>query len=122
MNQNAKKKELEEKKETFAEFNIGDVLEFNYNYEFASQSQEDKWMDDTCLVKGILIEKDAENLKIKVKVIESCDRKGIIIYNNDNIRILNEETKKWNRPEKRIVTYLKKGKSAWFELDDWALE
>jgi hypothetical protein len=116
------KKELKEKKQTFAEFNIGDVLEFNYNYEFASQSQEDKWMDDTCLVKGILIEKDAENLKINVKVIESCDRKGIIIYNNDNIRILNEETKKWNRPEKRIVTYLKKGKSAWFELDDWELE
>lgn len=116
------KKELEEKKETFAEFNIGDVLEFNYNYEFASQSQEDKWMDDTCIVKGILIEKDAENLKINVKVIESCDRKGIVIYNNDNIRILNEKTKKWTRPEKRIVKYLKKGKSAWFEIDDWDLE
>ncbi|MFC0605851.1 DUF6794 domain-containing protein [Winogradskyella pulchriflava] len=116
------KKELEEKKETFAELKIGDVLEFNYNYEFASQSQEDKWMDDTCLVKGILMEKDAENLKINVKVIESCDRKGIVIYNNDNIRIFNEKTKKWTRPEERIVKYLKKGKSAWFEIDDWDLE
>ena len=116
------KQELKEKNETFSEFNIGDILEFNYNYEFASQSQEDKWMDDTCLAKGILIEKDAENLKIKVKVIESCDRKGIVIYNNDNIRILNEETKKWTRPDKRIVKYLKKGKSAWFEIDDWELE
>lgn len=117
-----KKKELEDKKTAFAEFEIGDVLEFNYNYEFASQSQEDKWINDTCLVKGILIEKDAENFKIKVKVVESCDRKGIVIYDNDNILILNKETKKWTRPEKRIVKYLKKGKSAWFEIDDWDLE
>lgn len=116
------KKEFEEKKETFSELNIGDVLEFNYNYDFTNESQEDKWMDDTCLVKGILVEKDAENLKINVKVIKSCDRKGIVIYNNDNIRIYNEETKKWSRPEKRIVKYLKKGKSAWFELNDWDLE
>ena len=79
-------------------------------------------MDDTCLAKGILIEKDAENLKIYVKVIESCDRKGIVIYNNDNIQVYKEETKKWSRPEERIVTYLKKGKSAWFEIDDWELE
>ena len=116
------KKELEEKREAFAELRIGDILEFNYNYEYASQNQEDKWMDDTCLAKGILIEKDSENLKINVKVTESCDRKGIVIYNNDNILILNEETKQWTRPEKRIVKYLKKGKSAWFEIDDWDLE
>lgn len=116
------KKELEEKKETFAEFNVGDVLEFNYNYEFSSKSQADKWMDDTCLAKGILIEKDMENLKIKVKVIESCDRKGIVIYNNDNVLILNKETKEWTEPKKREVKYLKKGRTGWFEIDDWDLE
>lgn len=115
-------KELKEKKETFAELKIGDILEFNYHHQFASQSQEDKWMDNTCLAKGVLIDKDEQNLKINVKVIESCDRKGIVIYNNDNVRIYNSETKKWTRPEKRIVKYLKKGKSAWFALDDWDLE
>ncbi|PWK16935.1 DUF6794 domain-containing protein [Xanthomarina spongicola] len=116
------RKELKEKKKKFAELKIGDVLEFNYDYEFASKSQENKWMEDTCLAKGILIEKDSENLKINVKVIESCDRKGIVIYNTDNIMILNEDTKKWTRPKKRIVKYLKKGKTAWFEIDDWDLE
>ena len=115
-------KELKEKKETFAEFKIGDILEFNYHNQFASQSQEDKWMDDICLAKGILVDKDEQNLKIYVKVIESCDKKGIVIYNNDNIWIYNNETKEWSRPEKRITKYLKKGKSAWFELDDWDLE
>lgn len=116
------RKEFEEKKEKFNELKIGDVLEFNYNYEFASQNQEDKWMDDTCLAGGILIEKDDENLKIKVLVTESCDKKGIVIYNNDNILILNEETKEWIEPKKRVVKYLKKGKTAWFEIDDWGLE
>jgi hypothetical protein len=116
------KKELKEKKETFAELKIGNVLEFNYKYGFSNQSQEDKWMDDICLAKGILIEKDEKNLKIKVKVIESCDKKGIVIYTNDNVKIYNNETKKWSDPKKRIVKFLKKEKSAWFELDDWDLE
>lgn len=116
------KKELKEKKETFSELKIGNILEFNYKYGFTNQIQEDKWMDDVCIVKGVLIEKDEQNLKIKVKVIETCDRKGIVIYNNDNIIIYNNETKKWSEPKKRIVKYLKKGKSTWFELEDWDLE
>jgi hypothetical protein len=116
------KKELKEKKETFAELKIGNVLKFNYKNGFSNQSQEDKWMDDICLAKGILIEKDEKNLKIKVKVIESCDKKGIVIYTNDNVKIYNNETKKWSDSKKRIVKFLKKEKSAWFELDDWNLE
>lgn len=116
------KTEFKEKKETFAELKIGDVLEFNYKYGFSSQSQEDKWMDDICLVKGVLIEKNEQNLEIKVKVIESCDRKGILIYNNDNVQICDKDTKKWTEPKRRIVKYLKKGKSAWFTLDKWDLE
>ena len=110
------------KKETFAELKIGNVLEFNYKYGFTNKSQENKWMDDICLVKGVLIEKDEQNLKIKVKVIEGCDRKGIVIYNNDNITIYNNETKNWSEPKKRKVNYLKKGKSEWFNLEDWDLE
>lgn len=116
------KKEFKEKQETFNELKVGDILEFNYKYGFSSQSQEDKWMDDICLAKGVLVEKDDINLKINVKVIECCDGKGIVIYNNDNIIIYNNETKKWSDPKKRIVKYLKKGKSAWFELKDWDLE
>uniref|UniRef100_UPI00404AA974 DUF6794 domain-containing protein n=1 Tax=Flavobacterium sp. TaxID=239 RepID=UPI00404AA974 len=116
------KKELKEKQETFVELKIGDVLEFKYKYGFSSQSQEDKWMDDICLAKGILIEKDEQNLEIKVKVIECCDRKGILIYNNDNVQIYDNDTKKWTEPKRRIVKYLKKGKSAWFTLDKWDLE
>ncbi len=115
-------KELEEKKEALAELKKGNVLEFNYNYKYTSQSQKDKWRNGTCLAKGILVEKDTENLKIFVKVIESCDRKGIVIYNNDNIMVYNKKTEKWSRPKKRIVKYLKKGKSAWFEVDDWETE
>ena len=116
------KRQLEEKKEAFDELKIGYVLEFNYNYEFATKSQEDKWIDDTCSAKGILIEKDIETLKIKVRVIESCDRKGIVIYNNDDYFIYNEDTKSLSKPKKRVVKYLKQGKSAWFEIDDWYFE
>ena len=116
------KEELDEKKAIFMKIRVGDTLGFNYNYEFASQNQEDEWMDDTCLARGVLVDKDVKNFKIYVKVVESCDRKGIVIYNNDNIRIYDEETEKWSRPEKRRVRYLKKRKAAWFEVDDWEME
>jgi hypothetical protein len=113
---------MEENKETFNNLKIGDTLEYNYNHEFASQSQEDKWMDDSCIAKGILVEKNDKHLIIKVKVIESCDRKGIVIYNDQNSYIYNKETKQWSRPEKRTIKYLKKRKLAWFRLDDWYKE
>jgi len=116
------KKEFKEKQEKFAELKVGDILEFNYEYGFSSQSQEDKWMKDICLAKGVLLEKNEKKLEIKVKVIESCDKKGIVIYNNDNVQIYDHNTKKWSEPKKSIIKYLKKGKSEWFTLDKWDLE
>ncbi|GAB5400643.1 MAG: hypothetical protein Aureis2KO_22280 [Aureisphaera sp.] len=118
-----REKEAEEEKlENFNEYNVGSIVDYVFNYDFASKKQEDHYYNDTCLVKGRIVEKDAENLKIKVELLEGCDRKGIVIYNNDNISYYDIEDKTWSRPKKRVVTYLRKGKSAWFEVDDWETE
>ena len=116
------KEDLEESQLYFDEYQIGDTLEFNYNYDFATKAQKDKWMDDICLARGILLEKNKTKLKLKVKVIQSCDKKGIVYYSNENTRIYDKKKKKWVRPKKMIRKFIKKGKTRWFKLDDWELE
>lgn len=115
------KEEFEELKLEFLEYEVGDTLEFNYNHGFANQTQEDKYMDDSCLAMGILIDKNETNLNLKIKVIDACSKKGIVYYNNEEVRIYNKKSKKWKRPKKKVIKFLKKGKSRWFNFDDWEL-
>jgi hypothetical protein len=108
-----------EKLKTFNELKMGDTLTFSYSYGYTDQAQENQWMEDICLGQGLLINKNDSLLIIQVKLLKTCGKKGLVIYSNYNVHIYNEETKKWVRPEKRIVRYLRNGKSAWFEMDDW---
>ena len=95
----AKINEIKRKQEEFSEYKIGDTLEFNYNRGFVSKEQENKY-DDICIAKGIMAEKNETDFLIKEKVIETCDRKGIIYYDNDGYRIYNQKTKKMDWPTK----------------------
>jgi hypothetical protein len=56
----AERKKKETEKKEFGEFNIGDKVEFLYEYDFISKKQEKKWMDDKCYAEGILIDLDKE--------------------------------------------------------------
>ena len=115
----AKTNEIKRKQEEFSEYKIGDTLEFNYNRGFVSKEQEDKYDDDICIAKGIITERNETDFLIKVKVIETCDRKGIIYYDNDGYRIYDPKTKKWTDPPKRIIKKMKANKEQWFEYKDW---
>ena len=57
---------------------MGDTLRFNYNKGFVSEEQKDKYDDDLCIAKGIITERNEKDFLIKVKIIEACDKKGII--------------------------------------------
>lgn len=116
------KEKLEESKLYFHEYKIGDTLEFNYNFDFSSKQQEDRWIDNSCVARGILLQKKTEGLKLKVKVIQTCDKNGIIYYSNDGIREYDKKNRRWTAPKKVIKKRIKKGKSRWFDLDDWELE
>ncbi|NUY82705.1 hypothetical protein HUK80_17515 [Flavobacterium sp. MAH-1] len=111
--------ELSQKKKDFDELKIGDILEFNYKYQFSSEEQESKWMDDSCIAKGILIEKNEKLLTIKVQVTEACGKRGIVIYSNDDHHIFNKKKKRLTSPEKREIEYLKEKEAAWFNVEDW---
>ncbi len=113
------KENLEKNKLIFQEFQIGDTLEFRYNHGFSTKRQEEKWMDDHCIAQGVLLKKDSTTLKLKVKVIQSCDKKGIIYFNNEDHLIYNKKTKTSSPPRKTKKKYLKERKSKWFEIEDW---
>lgn len=118
--ENSKKTELNRKQKEFSEYKIGDTLEFNYDKGYVSQEQEDKYDDDICIAKGIVTERNEKDFLIKVKVIETCDKKGIIYFDNDGHRIYDPKTKRWSTP-KRIIKKVKKNKEQWFEYGDWEI-
>lgn len=117
--ENSKKAELNEKQQEFSKYKVGDTLEFNYNKGYVSKEQEKKYNDDTCIAKGIVVERNEKDFLIKVKIIEACDRKGIIYFDNDEHTIYDPKTKRLRNPPKRIIKKVKKNKEQWFEYKDW---
>ena len=101
--------EKERKQKEFSEYELG----------YVSKRQEEKDDDDLCIAKGVVTELNNDKFLIKVKLIESCDRRGIIYYDNKNYKIWNEETKKWEKPIKREIKRLKIKQENWFNYDDW---
>lgn len=117
--ENSKKDELRSKQEEFNEYKIGDILEFKYNKGYVSKEQEEKDDDDICIAKGIITERNEKDFLIKVKIIETCDKKGIIYFDNDGHTIYNPKTKRSSAPSKRIIKTIKANKEQWFECKDW---
>ncbi len=117
--ENAKKAELKRKQNKFLEYKIGDTLEFSYNKGYVSKEQEKKYDDDICRAKGIVTERNEKDFLIKVKIIETCDKKGIIYYDNYGDKIYDPKTKRWSNPPKRIIKKVKVNKEQWFDYEDW---
>lgn len=111
--------EKELKQKEFSEYKMGDTLLYKYELGYVSKKQEEKDDDDLCIAKGIVTELNNDKFSIKVKLIESCDRKGIIYYDNKNYKIWNEETKKWEKAKKREIKRMKVKQENWFNYDDW---
>lgn len=117
--ENSKKAEQKSKEEEFLEYKIGKILKFNYNKGYVSKEQENKSDNDICIAKGIITERNEKDFLIKVKIIETCDKKGIIYYDNDGYKIYDPKTKKWSNPPKRIIKKIKSNKEQWFDYKDW---
>lgn len=115
----AKQDELERKKKEIMEYNIGDTVIYNYKNGFVSKSQEDKYDKDACNAVGIIVDIDESKFNIKVRLIDGCDKKGIIYYDNKNSLTLNKATSKLDEPKKRVITYMKTSEEMWFNYSEW---
>ncbi|WP_316788884.1 hypothetical protein [Pedobacter frigoris] len=92
---NADSVALKQKKERYESYKLGDTLLFRYEHGFVSERQEDLYVDDDCIAKGI------------------------IYYDNENLMIFNEKTKVMEKPKKRLILRIKPGKEYWSSYLDW---
>ena len=99
--------------------NGGDTVSYSYNYGFVSNEQKEKWIDDECIAKGIVLKKNLTKKSLKVKIIECCDKKGIIVYDNKEMYEFDKKLNKWVRVEERVIKKAKNGKVKWFLYDMW---
>lgn len=92
----------------FQNINNNDTVYCSYKYGYVSKKQKYKCYKRKCIAEGIVIAKDSSNLKLKVRLIKSCDKKGIIIFRdgfnidkeavikqNDKTEIMNVGDIKW---------------------------
>jgi len=114
-----KKEALEEDRKYLDEWQVGDTLEFMFELGFVSQEQEDIWMSDACIATGILLEKNREEVRVRVKILETCDRKGLIYEDNKDVLIFDKKSERWVPPKKRVIKTVRKGKDQWFSLEEW---
>jgi hypothetical protein len=108
--------EVKRMKSEFKEYNANDTVNFTYPSEFVSKRQENKWMDDFCIAKGIVLAKDTSELTLKIILIESCDKRGIIISKKD---IYVKEGDKWILKVKDKIEIMKVGEIRWTNYDIW---
>jgi hypothetical protein len=112
--------ENEDKKE-FYEYRIGDTVTYNYLFSFSSSKQEKDFLTEKCIAKGVIIEKDENRLLLKVRLINSCGKKGIISSDNKMTMVFNKKSNRYEKPTKRKVGYLKIWEEDWFDYLNWEL-
>ena len=117
--ENARKKELQIIQEEFSNYHKGDTVLFNYTYGFVSKLQEDKYDNDICMSKGIITATNEEEYFIKVKLLDGCDRRGIISYDNEGALVYTKSTGKMEKPKKHVIIRMKAGEERWFNYKDW---
>lgn len=114
--ENIKKKKHEKEFADFNLFNIGDTVDFLYLYGFISQQQENSYDNDSCFSEAIILEKDSTQLKLKVKLIESCDQNGIILFKSDTYEQVDGKLK---LKEKDKTEIMKVGEIRWTDYNLW---
>lgn len=114
--------EDEKKKEEFSKYKIGDTVEYDYPNGYIDKKQENAFYDDKCITKGIIVEKDDKGFGIKVKLLTTCSRKGLIYSDNKNVVVyFNPETKLYVKPKERKILYVRKSQIFWYNYLDWRI-
>ncbi|WP_295667489.1 DUF6794 domain-containing protein, partial [uncultured Mucilaginibacter sp.] len=113
----SKEKERDDERGKFDVYKIGDTINYEYNLGYISKKQEDDQTNDKCRAKGVITARDTSKFYIKVKILETCDGKGIITYDSKNLLFFNAKLKKWEKFKKRKVKRCYNGDELWFNYE-----
>lgn len=106
----------------FKEYQIGDTVIYKYRFGYTSKKQKDDSDNDACKANGIITEKNDSTFLLRVKIIETCDKKGIIIYDTKDSYVYDAVLKKWVKPKKRRIIKAYKNDIKWFNYDFWEVK
>jgi hypothetical protein len=114
-----KQEELNSKTEKFAGYHLNDTVTYQYLYKYVSPKQEEDFDNEKCISKGIIIAKNEKDFLLKIRVIETCDKKGIITYDNINTYVYDKKLKQLIKSKKRIINMSHKNDELWMSYDSW---
>lgn len=113
-----KKSEKESQKQDrkdFKVFDVGDTVEFNYNFGFISEEQEALSDKDSCWAKGIILDKKSRTLELQIKLIDACDpTQSIVSLKYDQYDQETEEL-----IERNLTETMKVGEVEWMYFTLW---
>jgi len=109
------KKYLEKCKTEIKDFNLNDTIDFTYAYRFSSKEQEENVRNGNCLAKGVVLDKDTINFRLKIKLIECCEESGINIDIIDHYDTV--DGKKVLLGKKAVI--MKKNEVKWTHYSIW---
>lgn len=109
--------DIRESRAELNKYKIGSIVSYNYRNGYSSNIQDSLDTYNICVANGIVIKMDTINFLIKVKVLNSCDKKGIVSY--DSAYHSSSPNNSLKKTDKRVIKYLKKGKALWFYCKDW---
>jgi len=107
--------EVNKMKKKFQEFIVNDTVDFIYPY-FISNEQENNYLNDLCVAKGVVLAKDSTHLQLQIRLIKACDKDGILISRGD---IYIQDGDNWILEEKDRLDTMKIGKIRWTNYNDW---
>lgn len=106
----------QKKEEAFKIFSIKDTVEFLFPFDFISNDQEKHYMDDSCISKGVIIDRNSKDFLLKVKLLNACDQQGIIL---EQVDIYEKVDGQWILKEEDKITIMKAGELRWTRYNAW---
>lgn len=79
------RKEKEELLKEFNKYQVGDTLKFTFPFSFVSQKQEKKYTRNKCTPYAVILDRSFENRQVKIRLLESCDNKGIFLEDQNTL-------------------------------------
>jgi hypothetical protein len=102
----------------YASFRLKDTVRFKFTYGYIDDRQKDSVWDD-CEATGLIIARNDTRRELRIRILSTCSKNGIILDDNKSVKIYDPATKQWRKPAKRKKIYARKGDVVWTRYRHW---
>ena len=103
--------------EEFSKYKTGDVVKLSYSDVIGSENQELELVGK-CYATGIIEDLNPEKLELKVRLMNSCDARGTVIFRHDASKKVDGE---FQEVKKARFDIMKEGETKWTSYYLWKI-